>query len=105
AVKSKELLSSTIKLCWGIDQAGMKLSSESPQEHSGLNYCEMEELCKDRYVSVRDFKGKVLIDIREYWMNQDGEMKPGKKDISLSPEQWNQLKDQISEIDDVIKRV
>lgn len=32
-----------------------------------------------RYVSVRDFKGKVLIDIREYWMNQDGEMKPGKK--------------------------
>lgn len=32
-----------------------------------------------RYVSVRDFKGKVLIDIREYWMNQDGDMKPGKK--------------------------
>jgi len=32
-----------------------------------------------RYVSVRDFKGKVLVDIREYWMNQDGEMKPGKK--------------------------
>lgn len=38
-----------------------------------------------RYVSVRDFKGKVLIDIREYWMNQDGEMKPGKKgNLSLS---------------------
>lgn len=37
-----------------------------------------------RYVSVRDFKGKVLIDIREYWMNQDGEMKPGKKgDLSV----------------------
>ncbi|KAG7266503.1 hypothetical protein CRUP_016875 [Coryphaenoides rupestris] len=34
---------------------------------------------KMRYVSVRDFKGKVLVDIREYWMNQDGEMKPGKK--------------------------
>lgn len=34
---------------------------------------------KMRYVSVRDFKGKVLIDIREYWMNQDGDMKPGKK--------------------------
>lgn len=32
-----------------------------------------------RYVSVRDFKGKVLIDIREYWMDQAGEMKPGKK--------------------------
>ena len=32
---------------------------------------------------MRDFKGKVLVDIREYWMNQDGEMKPGKKGIPL----------------------
>ncbi|XP_028989189.1 SUB1 regulator of transcription b [Betta splendens] len=65
----------------------------------------MFQIGKMRYVSVRDFKGKVLIDIREYWMNQDGEMKPGKKGISLNPEQWNQLKDQISEIDDAIKRI
>lgn len=36
-----------------------------------------------RYVSVRDFKGKVLIDIREYWMDQEGEMKPGRKGIVL----------------------
>ncbi|XP_060927353.1 SUB1 regulator of transcription b [Limanda limanda] len=65
----------------------------------------MFQIGKMRYVSVRDFKGKVLIDVREYWMNQDGEMKPGKKGISLNPEQWNQLKDQISEIDDAIKRI
>ena len=32
-----------------------------------------------RYVSVRDFKGKILIDIREYWMDSEGEMKPGRK--------------------------
>jgi len=37
------------------------------------------QIGKMRYVSVREFKGKVLVDIREYWMNQDGEMKPGKK--------------------------
>lgn len=36
-----------------------------------------------RYVSVRDFKGKVLIDIREYWMDQEGEMKPGRKGTVL----------------------
>ncbi|KAM4745616.1 SUB1 regulator of transcription b isoform 1-T2 [Anableps anableps] len=65
----------------------------------------MFQIGKMRYVSVRDFKGKVLIDIREYWMNQDGEMKPGKKGISLNPEQWNQLKEQISEIDDAVKRL
>lgn len=37
------------------------------------------QIGKMRYVSVRDFKGKVLIDIREYWMDQAGDMKPGKK--------------------------
>ncbi|XP_043929376.1 activated RNA polymerase II transcriptional coactivator p15 [Protopterus annectens] len=64
----------------------------------------MFQIGKMRYVSVREFKGKVLIDIREYWMDKDGDMKPGKKGISLSPEQWNQLKDQMSDIDDAIKR-
>uniref|UniRef100_W5MI90 Activated RNA polymerase II transcriptional coactivator p15 n=2 Tax=Lepisosteus oculatus TaxID=7918 RepID=W5MI90_LEPOC len=65
----------------------------------------MFQIGKMRYVSVRDFKGKVLIDIREYWMDQEGEMKPGKKGIALNPEQWNQLKEQISEIDDAVKRI
>ncbi|KAG9353736.1 hypothetical protein JZ751_011858 [Albula glossodonta] len=65
----------------------------------------MFQIGKMRYVSVRDFKGKVLIDIREYWMDQEGEMKPGRKGISLNPEQWNQLKQQISEIDDAVKRI
>ncbi|XP_035245828.1 activated RNA polymerase II transcriptional coactivator p15-like isoform X2 [Anguilla rostrata] len=65
----------------------------------------MFQIGKMRYVSVRDFKGKVLIDIREYWMDQEGEMKPGRKGISLNPEQWSQLKQQISEIDDAVKRI
>ncbi|XP_078531037.1 activated RNA polymerase II transcriptional coactivator p15 [Lissotriton helveticus] len=65
----------------------------------------MFQIGKMRYVSVRDFKGKVLIDIREYWMDQEGEMKPGRKGISLNPEQWNQLKEQISEIDDAVKNL
>uniref|UniRef100_A0A8C3IJ07 Activated RNA polymerase II transcriptional coactivator p15 n=1 Tax=Chrysemys picta bellii TaxID=8478 RepID=A0A8C3IJ07_CHRPI len=45
----------------------------------------MFQIGKMRYVSVRDFKGKVLIDIREYWMDQEGEMKPGRKASSLPP--------------------
>ncbi|XP_062870379.1 SUB1 regulator of transcription a [Trichomycterus rosablanca] len=65
----------------------------------------MFQIGKMRYVSVREFKGKVLIDIREYWMDQEGEMKPGKKGISLNPEQWNQLKEQIDDIDDAVKRI
>ncbi|TRZ02288.1 hypothetical protein DNTS_003181 [Danionella cerebrum] len=65
----------------------------------------MFQIGKTRYVSVRDFKGNVLVDIREYWMDQAGDMKPGKKGISLNPEQWNQLKEQMSDIDDAIKRL
>ncbi|XP_053502243.1 SUB1 regulator of transcription a [Ictalurus furcatus] len=65
----------------------------------------MFQIGKMRYVSVREFKGKVLIDIREYWMDQEGEMKPGKKGISLNPEQWNQLKEQIDDIDDALRRI
>uniref|UniRef100_A0A2K5CQ75 Activated RNA polymerase II transcriptional coactivator p15 n=1 Tax=Aotus nancymaae TaxID=37293 RepID=A0A2K5CQ75_AOTNA len=65
----------------------------------------MFQIGKMRYVSVRDFKGKVLIDIREYWMDPEGEMKPGRKGISLNPEQWSQLKEQISDIDDAVRKL
>ncbi|XP_062948726.1 activated RNA polymerase II transcriptional coactivator p15-like [Cynocephalus volans] len=58
-----------------------------------------------RDVSVPDFKGKVLIDIREYWLDPEGEMKPGTKGISLNPEQWSQLKEQISDIDNAVRKL
>ncbi|XP_060762664.1 SUB1 regulator of transcription b [Neoarius graeffei] len=76
--------------------------SSKRDDNAGDN---MFQIGKMRYVSIRDFKGKVLIDIREYWMDQAGEMKPGKKGISLNPEQWNQLKEQMSDIDDAIRRL
>ncbi|KZM22297.1 uncharacterized protein EKO05_0000174 [Ascochyta rabiei] len=44
-----------------------------------------------RRVTVSDFKGTTLISIREYWTNEGGELKPGKKGISLSVEQYNAL--------------
>ncbi|CAN0253067.1 unnamed protein product, partial [Laminaria digitata] len=46
------------------------------------------QLGKKKFVDVREFKGMVLIDIREYYENNDGEMKPGKKGIALNPAQW-----------------
>ncbi|KAG9488382.1 hypothetical protein GDO78_007931 [Eleutherodactylus coqui] len=84
--KSKELVSSS--------SSGSESDSEVDQK-----------IGKMRYVSVRDFKGKVLVDIREYFMDNQGEMKPGRKGISLNPEQWNQLKEQMSDIDDAIRKL
>ncbi|KAH7410060.1 transcriptional Coactivator p15-domain-containing protein [Phaeosphaeria sp. MPI-PUGE-AT-0046c] len=44
-----------------------------------------------RRVTVRDFKDNVLIDIREHWTDDSGDLKPGRKGISLNLEQYNTL--------------
>ncbi|KAL1609480.1 hypothetical protein SLS59_000985 [Nothophoma quercina] len=44
-----------------------------------------------RRMTVSDFKSTTLVSIREYWTNDAGELKPGKKGISLSIEQYNAL--------------
>ncbi|XP_042687040.1 activated RNA polymerase II transcriptional coactivator p15-like [Centrocercus urophasianus] len=64
----------------------------------------MFQIGKLRYVRVSCFKGKVLVDIREFYMDKEGDMKPGRKGIALSAEQWNQLKEIIPEIDAAVKK-
>lgn len=56
---------------------------------------------KSKWVTVRDFRGKVLIDIREFY-SKDGEELPGKKGISLQPEQWKKLVEYTDEINDAV---
>lgn len=60
------------------------------------------DLGKNRRLTVRSFKGKVYVDIREFYMKDD-KMLPGKKGISLSPEQWKMLIEKKDEIDEAIK--
>lgn len=61
----------------------------SSHHDEGTNKCGTQ-LTPKRRVTVRSFKGQPLIDIREYY-DAEGEMKPGKKGISLNSEQWEQL--------------
>ncbi|TPX49972.1 hypothetical protein SeMB42_g00569 [Synchytrium endobioticum] len=61
------------------------------------------DLDKTKKATVRTFKGKILIDIREYYTDKETEEeKPGKKGIALSVECWNKLKELMVQIDDAI---
>jgi len=61
-------------------------------------------LSKNRFVTVSTFKGKVRVDIREFYMTDDGERRPGKKGISLSLEEWKKLASNLSDIQKAIKK-
>lgn len=63
------------------------------------------ELSPKRYVCVRTFKGKIIVDIREYWEDPNGDLKPGKKGIALSMDQWEKLKGFVTDIDKKIQEI
>lgn len=63
------------------------------------------ELSKNRFATVSEFKGKVRVDIREYYMTDEGERRPGKKGISLSMEEWKKLTSQLDDIQKKIKEI
>ncbi|KAL3498059.1 hypothetical protein ACH5RR_040791, partial [Cinchona calisaya] len=58
------------------------------------------EISKNRRVSVRNWQGKIVVDIREFYV-KDGKQMPGKKGISLTMDQWTVLRDHVEEIDKV----
>lgn len=61
------------------------------------------ELSEKRRVTVRHYKGKVLIDLREFYEDKaTGAMKPGKRGIALSPEQWAVLRGAFDDIDTAV---
>jgi len=42
-------------------------------------------------VTVKEFKGKTYVDVRTFFENDDGEMVPTKKGVSLTPDNLDQL--------------
>ncbi|KAK6910264.1 hypothetical protein L486_00073 [Kwoniella mangroviensis CBS 10435] len=98
----------------GIEPKSKKSKSSDNKETSG-GEVEIEEnedgdsffkLSEYRRLTVRTFKGKVLIDIRETYKDKStGQIKPGSKGISLTKEQWDVLRSNIENVDDMIVKV
>ena len=61
------------------------------------------QLSNNRFITVSEFRGKTRVDIREFYLNDEGEKKPGKKGISLSLQEWEKLKELTSKIDKAVK--
>ncbi|XP_022187956.2 RNA polymerase II transcriptional coactivator [Nilaparvata lugens] len=59
------------------------------------------ELEGTKAVKVREFKGKIYVDIREYY-EKNGKLLPGKKGIALTVSQWRKLNEIAGEVDDVV---
>jgi len=53
-------------------------------------------------VDVSKFKGKTLVNIREYYTDDIGDLKPGRKGISLSVDQWKVIVQNMERINDLI---
>ncbi|KAL1958082.1 hypothetical protein VTO42DRAFT_5122 [Malbranchea cinnamomea] len=77
------------------------LSSSKPKTDSnGDPYWEISRL---RRVTVSTFKGKTLVNIREYY-EKDGQELPGKKGISMPLDQFNAFVELLPDIEEAVRQ-
>ena len=55
-------------------------------------------------VSVTEYGGKLVVDLRRFFQLPTGAWHPTKKGVSLSPEEWEKLKSVVYNIDHAIKQ-
>lgn len=77
------------------DSSSTVVSSRKLKTKNGESYWELDRF---KRATVREFKGKIYVDLREFY-DKGGEILPGKKGISLKLEQWSMLKRVMDEID------
>jgi hypothetical protein len=53
-------------------------------------------------ISLSEFKGKKLIDMRIWYVDKEGEYKPSKKGLSISIDKYDELKNAILKLENMI---
>ncbi|GFF56808.1 putative RNA polymerase II transcriptional coactivator [Aspergillus udagawae] len=90
-------------------EASMSVSASSPHNmHKAVSWKvdangdKFWELSKMRRVTISSFRGKTLVNIREYY-EKDGQELPGKKGISLPIDQFSALVTLLPDIEMALK--
>ncbi|KAI1344746.1 transcriptional Coactivator p15-domain-containing protein [Xylariaceae sp. FL0016] len=78
-----------------------KTDSNSGKDAEGNSFW---ALSNNRRVTISDFKGKTFVNIREYYTDASGDMKPGKKGITITPEQYNAFLEAIPAINAALSK-
>lgn len=65
------------------------LMSSSSDSESGKSA--KIQLSHNRFINVNSFKGRDYINIREYYKDREGMMRPTKKGIMLRIDEWKKL--------------
>ncbi|KAG5031787.1 hypothetical protein JHK85_015769 [Glycine max] len=84
------------------------LKKDSDDDPDSITVC---EISKNRRVAVRNWKGSIMVDIREFYV-KDGKQLPGRKEQMVFKLmfrnsfsrvlQWNVLRNHVEEIDKAI---
>lgn len=60
------------------------------------------ELDEKKKIQVREFNKKVYVDIRDFYMKENGQSAPSRKGISLTVDNWEKFLGVIEEINKAI---
>ncbi|KIV96548.1 hypothetical protein PV10_00398 [Exophiala mesophila] len=92
---------SNSKRAKGTSGTAFKPSRQPQTDSDGNRYW---EISKSRRVTVSEFKGKPLVNVREYYQKGE-EWLPGKKGISMSVEQYSALVDIMPQIEETLAKM
>ena len=80
--------------------------SKKEENEGGLKFTknadgvEMIDLGDRKYAAVKTFKNNSFVVVREYYTKGSDVLLPGRKGITLKPDQWAVLKKAITKLDD-----
>jgi len=55
-------------------------------------------------IAVSTFKGRTYVDIRLYYTDADGQLKPTKKGVTVTPELWDQFRAGLAQAEEELQR-